>query len=106
MTRRREILTLPMFRRPRARSSIPITTVPREAVEALVAHLQGELSMQIEHDKTIPAGPENPEDQAHEAVDAMQASRGHMPTVDRALLAAGRGHARVLEKINEPEPRE
>ena len=62
--------------------------------------------MQTEHDDNVPAGPENPEDQAREAVEAMQVSRGHMPTVDRAILAAGRGHARVLEKINEPEPRE
>ena len=62
--------------------------------------------MQTEHDDTIPTGSENPEAQAREAIEAMQASRGHMPTVDRALLAAGRGHARVLEKINEPESRE
>lgn len=62
--------------------------------------------MQNDIDDTIPTGSENPEDQAREAVEAMQASRGHMPTVDRAILAAGRGHARVLEKIGEPEPRE
>ena len=57
--------------------------------------------MQNEPDRTtdtIPSGPEAPEDQAREAVEAMRAGGTDRPDVERAILDAGRQHAGFLER--------
>ena len=53
---------------------------------------------------TIPASPDEPEAQAREVVDAMRGAAPVDPETDRAILSAGRAHARVAAKIAEPEP--
>ena len=43
--------------------------------------------------------PDDPETHARDAIEAMRATGTDRPNVERAILAAGRGHARVLEEI-------
>ena len=83
--------------------SIPIHHVPRAAVEALVALYTTGNPMQIEHDDNIPAGPDTPEAQAHDAVEALRATGNSTSAVEAAIVAAGKGHARIAAKIAEVE---
>ena len=47
---------------------------------------------------TVPPGPEAPEDQAREAVEAMRERGADRPDVERAILGAGREHAEFLKR--------
>ena len=76
---------------------ITISTVSRRAVETLVARYTTGNIMQTEPDDTILAGPEDPADQAREAVEAMRARGTNRPDVERAILGAGEAHARFLQ---------
>jgi len=58
--------------------------------------------MQNDHD-TVPPGPEDPLDLAREAIEAMRAKGPVTPGIEAAILAAGRGHARILAQNVELE---
>ena len=61
------------------------------------------MTFDTETSDTIAAGPDEPEAQAREVVDAMRAAEPVSPETERTILGAGRAHARVAAAVAEPE---
>ncbi len=64
-----------------------------------------ELGMHPDHDTVARPVSDDPETHARDAVEAMRVAGTDRPDIERALLGAGRAHARVLARIDgEAEP--